>query len=129
VVRVGTPGEEGLQTGAVAAGQEGALEFQQRVLQRIHVHGVHLGRVIQQVLQRVAPGAGDHGHPAARCQPQKPSVDPRILPAGVVDERGPVHGSKEPIMRGAAKRLQTTGGGGQGGHAQNVVVGAGDAVP
>jgi len=79
------------------------FQFQQGVLAVVHIHGVNLRRPVQQVVQGVAPGAGDHHHPAGRIQFHQLAVNARILPTGVVDELAAVHMVKHEIAGGFEK--------------------------
>ena len=64
----------------------GELQFEQRVLAGIHVHGVDMTRPRQRIIQRVAAGRGDHQHVVVRLQAQRHTIEARVLPARVVDQ-------------------------------------------
>jgi hypothetical protein len=46
--------------------KQGDLELKKRILPWVHVHGMNASGIIEEVVERIAPGAGDHDHAAAR---------------------------------------------------------------
>ncbi len=60
------------------------FEFQQGILPGIHIHTMDHFRVIQQVIQRVATGAGQHHHPAVGAKFEQLPVAARVFPARIV---------------------------------------------
>jgi hypothetical protein len=81
-----------------AFANERLLELQQRVLPVVHVHRMNLRRIIEQIIERVAAGAGDHHHAAVAVQFHQLPVEPRILPRCVVDEVGVVNMAEDHVM-------------------------------
>jgi hypothetical protein len=69
----------------------------------IDVDRMNLGRAVEQVVEGVAAGAGDHHHPAVGAQPEQLPVDVWILPARVVDELTIVDVVKNGVVRGLEK--------------------------
>ena len=66
------------------------LQLQQRVLAGVHVHGVHVRRLRQDVVEHVAAGRRDGEDGVAPRQVQRDAVQTGIFPAGVVDEVVPL---------------------------------------
>ncbi|MCK7480109.1 MAG: hypothetical protein M0C28_24665 [Candidatus Moduliflexus flocculans] len=64
----------------------------------IDVHRANFRRRVQQIVQRVAAGAGEHHHPAVPIQPQQLPVDARVLPAHVVDQIALVNRLEQEIV-------------------------------
>jgi hypothetical protein len=59
---------------------------------------MNLARIVQQVFQGIAARAGDHDHAAVRPQVQQLAIEPRVLPAGVVDQSPAVHAAEHEVM-------------------------------
>ncbi len=53
---------------------------------RVDVDGVNLGGAVEEVVEGVAAGAGDHDDAAIRLEGEEFAVDAGIFPAGVVDQ-------------------------------------------
>ena len=62
------------------------LQFQKRVLTRVHVDGMDVLHAGQRVVQGIAAGRGDHQHGVVGPELQRLAVEPRVLPAGVINE-------------------------------------------
>jgi hypothetical protein len=78
--------EHPFQVAKIAAFDQRQLELQQRVLAGIDVHCVNFRRRVQQIIQGIAAGAGQHHHPAVPVQTQQLPVNARVFPAHVVDQ-------------------------------------------
>ena len=64
----------------LAAFDQRQLQLQQRVLAGVDIHGVNFRRTVQQIIQRVAAGAGEDHQRAVRIEPQQLAVDARVFP-------------------------------------------------
>jgi len=84
----------------VAAGNEGHFEFQQGVLAEIHVDGMNLGGIIEQVIQRIAACAGDHDDFRGGIESEHLAIEPRVLPGTVVDEIGAMDVLEDDVVGG-----------------------------
>ena len=96
--RAGAIAKEAKQFCVVTVFDDGELQFQQGVLPGIHVHRMDLLGFVEQIVQCVAPCAGNHHHTAVGAQLQHLAIETRILPTGVVDERTRVDLPKENVV-------------------------------
>lgn len=87
------------QIGEIAPFDQCQLEMQQGVLARVDVDRVNFRRGIEQVIQRVAPGAGEHHDPTVVVQIENLPVDAWIFPADVVDQAALVNCLEHQIVR------------------------------
>jgi len=62
---------------------------------------------IEEIVERVAARAGDQHDAAVRVESQEFPIDPRIFPAGIVDELPAMDVMKDQVLRG----LEESGGG------------------
>src|SRR5882757_1045322 len=77
----------------------------------IDVNGMDFRRAIEQVVEGIATGARDHDDTAVGTQLKQLAVDPRILPARVVNKLSAMDVVKYEIMR----RLEKTASGSHAG--------------
>jgi hypothetical protein len=103
---VRTVSEHAEQIVEVAALDQRQLEPQQRVLTGIDIHRVNLRRIVQQIVQGVAPGAGEHHHPAVPVQFQDLSVDAGVFPTDVVNQAAVMNRLEHQIV-GAVDQFHT----------------------
>lgn len=73
----------------------GGLQFEQRVLPRIHIHGMDLSCTGEQVIEGIAACGGDHQHFVLLGQVQCLAVEPGVFPASVVNKIVTVDESKD----------------------------------
>lgn len=78
------------------------LEFEQCSLVRIQIDTIDAFGAAEEVIQRVAAGAGDHNDPVAGCDLQSPLVNNRVFPALVVDEVASVNLVEKPLLHNAS---------------------------
>jgi hypothetical protein len=64
----------------------GDLQVEQSVLPRIHIDGMHAVRPAQGVIECVAAGRRDDQDVVARPDFQGHAIQPRVFPAGVIDQ-------------------------------------------
>jgi len=83
----------------VRMAQQRHLQLKERILPGIDVDAADLPGAIEQVVEGIAPGAGDHHHPAVAVQGHRLAVQPRILPAGIVDQVARVDAPEHPVVR------------------------------
>jgi hypothetical protein len=62
------------------------FQFQERRLVRIDIDAVDRGGVVNQIVERIAAGAGDHHDTIVRADIQNRVIQGRIFPTLVVDE-------------------------------------------
>jgi hypothetical protein len=85
-VRRAALAEEGEKGVVIEGPTGGGLQFQEGVLDGVHVHGVDLAAAGQQVVQGVAAGAGDDQEAVVGPEIEGLAVQGRVFPAGVVNE-------------------------------------------
>ena len=86
-----TTAEQCEQIVVIERRQGGELEVEQCVLARIEIDAVDLGRIVEQIVERVAAGAGDHRDTTAGADTEQGAVGARVLPTGVVDQPRTMH--------------------------------------
>ena len=79
------------------------LQFQQRILPGIHVHGGDMRRLLEQVVEGVAPARRDHENMIVIAESEDGEVGPWILPAAAVDETAVVDEPEDPLPDGVAQ--------------------------
>ena len=92
------------EVGKVPAGDEGHLQLQQRVLAEVHINGMDLRGIIEEVVERIAAGAGDHDDLAAGIEAEHLAIETGIFPSAVVDQVGAVDVLEGDVMRGFDER-------------------------
>lgn len=70
---------------------------------RVDIYRMNAVRSLEKIIQRVAPGTGDHDHLTVLIQFQKFGVNSRVFPAGIVDESVAVNLFKNKVMNGFEK--------------------------
>jgi len=88
---VGADAEKLEEIAEIATADERELQVEDRILAVVHIHRMNLRRPVEQVVERVATGAGDHDHTAVGAQLHQLPINPGILPAGVVDQLPAMH--------------------------------------
>lgn len=88
----------------VPAGNEGHLQLQQRVLAKVHIDGVNLRWIIEEVIERVAPGARDHDDLAGGIEAEHLPIKPRIFPGAVINQVGAVDMPEDHVVGGFNER-------------------------
>ena len=88
------------QVTEVTAPDQRELELEHGVLAVVDVDRMDLGRPIEQVVERVATGAGDHDDAALSVESHEFAIDARIFPAGVVDQLPAMDVVKDQVMCG-----------------------------
>ena len=78
------------------------LEFEKSGLVGIQIDAVDSLRAVQQVVQRIAAGAGDHDDPIFLADIQSPLINNGVFPALVVDEVSPVNLVEQPLVHSAS---------------------------
>ena len=64
----------------------------------IDVHGMDFSRFIQQVIQGVAAGAGDHNQSAIGLEVEHLPIQARVFPARVIDKVRAMHALEDSIV-------------------------------
>lgn len=66
--------------------EEGNFKMKQCILARVDVHAMHFGRVVEQVIEGIAAGAGKHDNAALFIHIQQLTVAARVFPASIVNQ-------------------------------------------
>ena len=79
--------------------KQGDLELKKRILPWVHVHGMNASGIIEKVVERIAPGAGDHDHRTGGIQLEHFAVEPGIFPTGIINQTTAVDLTEEGVVR------------------------------
>jgi len=87
---------------------QGKLQVEQRVLPQIHIHHMNLSKIVEQIVQGIAPNAGDHDHATDNVQVQQFPIQGGILPTGVVHQPMPVVPTEDKVIRPSSDPRQSS---------------------